>query len=130
MSTSKEYLNFLSEQLSSPDGIPYRMMMGEYLIYYRGKVAAYICGGRLLVRPVPSAIKMLPGAEYDSISEGGRKKLLRVDDVDNRELLTDLFIAMYDELPEAKPKKKKKADTDHLSDEQEFLRKDNHDKRN
>ena len=108
MSTSKEYLDFLLEQLSSLDGISHRMMMGEYLIYYRGKVAAYICDERFLVRPVESALKMLPDAEYDSISEGGRKKLLRVDDVDNRELLTNLFISMYDELPEPKPKKKKK----------------------
>ena len=108
MSTSKEYLSFLLDQLSSLDEISYRMMMGEYLIYYRGKVAAYICDDRFLVRPVPAAIKMLPDAEYDAISEGGRKKLLRVDDVDNRELLTDLFIAMYDELPEPKNKKKKK----------------------
>lgn len=107
MSTSKEYLSFILEQLSSLDEISYRMMMGEYLLYYRGKVAAYICDERFLVRPVPSAMKMLPDAEYDSISEGGRKKLLRVDDVDNRELLTDLFIAMYDELPEPKPKKRK-----------------------
>lgn len=106
MSTSKEYLNFVLEQLSSLDGISHRMMMGEYLIYYHGKLAAYICDGRFLVKPVPSAVKMLPDAEYDSISEGGKKKLLRVDDVDNRELLTELFVSMYDELPEPKPRKK------------------------
>ena len=108
MSTSKEYLKFLLDQLSSLDGISHRMMMGEYLIYYRGKVAAYICDERFLVRPVPSAIIMLPEAEYDSISEGGRKKLLRVDNVDDRELLTNLFIAMYEELPQPKPKAEKK----------------------
>lgn len=107
MPTSKEFLKFLSDQLSSLGGISCRMMMGEYLIYYRGKIAAYVCDGRLLVKPVPSAIKMLPGAEYDAIYEGGKKKLLRVDDVDNKELLTKLFTAMYDELPEPKPKKKK-----------------------
>ena len=107
MPTSKEFLKFLSDQLSSLDGISCRMVMGEYLIYYRGKIAAYVCDGRLLVKPVPSAIKMLPGAEYDAIYEGGKKKLLRVDDVDNKELLTKLFTAMYDELPEPKPKKKK-----------------------
>lgn len=107
MPTSKEFLSFLSDQLSSLDGISCRMMMGEYLIYYRGKIAAYVCDGRLLVKPVPSAIKMLPGAEYDAIYEGGKKKLLRVDDVDDKELLTKLFTAMYDELPEPKPKKKK-----------------------
>lgn len=106
MSTSKEYLSFLSEQLSSLDGISYRLMMGEYLIYYHGKVAAYVCDGRLLVKPVPSAVKMLANAEYDSMTAGGRKKLLRVDNIDNKELLTELFEAMYDELP--KPKKKNK----------------------
>lgn len=112
MSTSREYLSFLLDQLSSLDGISYRMMMGEYLIYYRGKVAAYICDERFLVKPVPSALKLLPDAEYDAISKGGRKKLLRVDDVDNRELLVNLFTAMYDELPEPKPKKKKQAKLD------------------
>ena len=106
MSTTKEYLSFLSEQLSSLDGISYRPMMGEYLVYYRGKIAAYVCDGRLLVRPTPSAVKMLPDAEYDSMTAGGRKKLLRVDNIDNRELLTELFEAMYDELP--KPKKSKR----------------------
>lgn len=107
MATSKEYMEFLMDQLSGLDDIYYRRMMGEYLIYYRGKVAAYICDERFLVRPVSSAVKLLPDAEYDSISEGGRKKLLRVDNVDNRELLTDLFVSIYDELPEPKTRKSK-----------------------
>lgn len=108
MSTSKDYLNFLLEQLSSLDGISHRMMMGEYLIYYRGKVAAYICDDRFLIRPVPSAVKMLPNAEYDSISEGGKKNYLRVDNVDDSKFLTDLFNSIYDELPFPKPKKVKR----------------------
>ncbi len=108
MSTSKDYLNFLLEQLSSLDGISHRMMMGEYLIYYRGKVAAYICDDRFLIRPVPSAVKMLPNAEYDSISEGGKKNYLRVDNVDDSKFLTDLFNSIYDELPFPKSKKVKR----------------------
>lgn len=104
MSTNKDYLNFVLDQLSSLEEITYRMMMGEYLIYYRGKIAAYICDDRLLVKPVPSAIKMLTNAEYDSISPGGRKKLLRVDNVDDSEFLTNLFYEMYDELPFPKSK--------------------------
>ncbi len=107
MATSKEYMEFLMEQLSSLDGVYYRRMMGEYLIYYKDKVAAYICDERFLVRPYQSAIKILPNSEYDAMAEGGRKKLLRVDDIDNRELLTDLFIAIYDELPVPKSKKRK-----------------------
>ena len=104
MSTNKDYLNFLLDQLSSLEGITHRMMMGEYLIYYRGKVVAYICDDRFLVKPVPSAIQMLPDAEYDSISQGGRKKLLRVDNVDDRNFLTNLLNSMYDELPFPKSK--------------------------
>lgn len=107
MATSKEYMDFLMEQLSELDGVYYRSMMGEYLIYYKEKVAAYICDERFLVRPVPSAIRLLPEAEYDSMTDGGRKKLLRVDDVDNRELLIDLFVSIYEELPEPKARKNK-----------------------
>ena len=104
MSTNKDYLNFLLDQLSSLEGITHRMMMGEYLIYYRGKVVAYICDDRFLVKPVPSAIQMLPDSEYDSMSQGGRKKLLRVDNVDDRNFLTNLLNSMYDELPFPKSK--------------------------
>ncbi len=102
MSTNKDYLNSLLDQLSSLEGITYRMMMGEYVIYFRGKVAAYVCDNRLLIKPVPAAINMLPYAEYDSISQGGRKKLLRIDNVDDRDFLTDLFNAIYDALPFSK----------------------------
>jgi len=107
MATSKEYMEFLMEQLSELNYIYYRKMMGEYIIYYKNKVTAYICDERFMVRPVPSAIKLLPNAEYDSMIEGGRKKLLRVDDVDNKELLVKLFESIYDELPAPKSKKKK-----------------------
>ena len=104
MATNKDYLDFLLEQLSSLEGITYRRMMGEYLIYYRGKVAAYVCDSRFLIKPVPSAVKMLPHAEYDSINPGGRKKLLRVDNVDDRDFLTNLLDAIYEELPFPKSK--------------------------
>ena len=104
MATNKDYLDFLLEQLSSLEGITYRRMMGEYLIYYRGKVAAYVCDSRFLIKPVPSAVKMLPHAEYDSINPGGRKKLLRVDNVDDRDFLTTLLDAIYEELPFPKSK--------------------------
>ena len=99
MATHKEYLLFLLDQLSSLEGITYRRMMGEYILYYRGKVAAYVCDDRLLVKPVPSAVRMLPQAPYDAICQGGRKKLLRVDSVDDGSFLVSLLQAMYHELP-------------------------------
>lgn len=104
MATSKGYLEFILEQLSGLDEITYRSMMGEYIIYYRGKIAAHICDDRLLVKPVKSAISLMPEASYETPYEGAKDMLL-VNEVDNKEFLTELFIAMYDELPV--PKKKK-----------------------
>lgn len=103
MATSKEYLNFILDQLSGLSDITYKQMMGEYIIYYQGKIAAYVCDDRLLVKPVPSAIKMMPEAKFESPYDGAKDMLL-VDNVDDKEFLTELFNAMYDEIP--KPKKK------------------------
>ena len=104
MATSKEYLAFILDQLSDVDGITHRQMMGEYIIYMNGKIAAYLCDDRLLVKPVPSAVQLMPNATYEPPYEGAKDMLL-VDNVDDRAFLKELFEAMYDELP--KPKKKK-----------------------
>lgn len=107
MSTTKEYLSYITEQLSGLDGISYRQMMGEYIIYYNEKIAAYLCDNRFLAKPVPSAVKMLPDAVYEPPYEGAKDMLL-VDNTDDSEFLKSLLIAMYDELPSPKPKKTKK----------------------
>ena len=104
MATSKEYLAFILDQLSDVDGITHRQMMGEYIIYMNGKIAAYLCDDRLLVKPVPSAVQLMPNATYEPPYEGAKDMLL-VDNVDDRAFLKELFEAMYDDLPN--PKKKK-----------------------
>ena len=106
MSSGKEYLRFILEQLSDLDEIRYRQMMGEYIIYYRGKIAAYICDDRLLVKPVDSAVRLIPNAVYEPPYEGAKDMIL-VENVDGRDFLTELFEAMYDELPMPKIKNKK-----------------------
>lgn len=105
MSSSKEYLNFIVEQLSDLEGISYRAMMGEYIIYYQGKIIGGIYDDRLLVKPTKSAKAYMPSACYE-LPYDGAKEMLLVDDVDNKEYLQGLFCAMYDELPMPKPKKK------------------------
>ncbi len=104
MPSNKEYLIFVLEQLTDLDGISYRGMMGEYILYFRGKVIGGIYDNRLLVKPVPSAIALTPKVTYGS-PYAGAKALLLVDDIDNKKFLCDLFRSMYDELPA--PKKKK-----------------------
>ena len=106
MASSKEYLDFVLEQLSELDDVTYRAMMGEYIIYYQGKIVGGIYDDRFLVKPVKSAIKLMPNAEYELPYEGAKEMLL-VDDVDNKEFMKDLLEAMYEELPAPKAKKKR-----------------------
>ena len=106
MASSKNYLQFVLEQLSELDEITYRTMMGEFIIYYRGKIVGGIYDDRLLVKPVKSAISYTPTAPYELPYEGAKQMLL-VDEVDNKNFLAGLFNAMYEELPAPKPKKKK-----------------------
>ena len=102
MASSKEYLDFILEQLSELEEISYRAMMGEYIIYYQGKIMGGIYDDRFLVKPVKTAIAYMPNVEYELPYEGAKEMLL-VDDVDNKEYLTGLFNSMYDELPAPKP---------------------------
>ncbi len=104
MASHKEYLDFILEQISELEEITYRTMMGEYIIYYRGKIVGGIYDDRLLVKPVKSAISLMPDANYELPYEGAKEMLL-VNDVDNKDFLTRLFNAMYNDLPA--PKKKK-----------------------
>ncbi|CUO23914.1 TfoX/Sxy family protein [Flavonifractor plautii] len=104
MASRKEYLDFILEQISELEEITYRAMMGEYIIYYRGKIVGGIYDDRLLVKPVKSAISLMPDANYELPYEGAKEMLL-VNDVDNKDFLTRLFNAMYNDLPA--PKKKK-----------------------
>ena len=104
MASSKGYLEFILEQLSELDDISYRAMMGEYIIYYRGRVVGGIYDDRFLVKPTKSAVAMMPNADMELPYEG-TKEMLLVDNVENRAFLRDLLEAMYDELPA--PKKKK-----------------------
>ena len=106
MASRKEYLNYILEQLSGLEEISHRAMMGEFILYYWGKIVGGIYDDRLLVKPVKSAVAYMPAARYELPYEGAKEMLL-VDEVDNKEFLTGLFNAMYDELPAPKPKKRK-----------------------
>ena len=106
MASSKEYLHFILEQLSGLDDISYRSMMGEYILYYRGKIVGGIYDDRLLVKKTKAALECRPAAVCDFPYEGAKEMLL-VDEVDNKEFLTKLFEAMYDELPLPKPRRRK-----------------------
>lgn len=100
MASSKEYLNFVLDQCG---GLSACAMMGEYVLYYGGKVVGGVYDNRLLVKPTKSTVALLQNAPRELPYEGAKEMLL-VEDIEDRELLKKMFEAMYEELPE--PKKK------------------------
>ncbi|MFK3619782.1 transcriptional regulator [Pasteurella multocida] len=106
MSSSKTYLQFILDQLTDLEDIQYRAMMGEFIIYYRQKMIGGIYDNRFLIKPVEPALAMISKPIYALPYEGGKRMLL-VEDVDNKAFLTKLITTMYDSLPEPKKKAKK-----------------------
>lgn len=106
MSTTKEFLQFVLDQLSGLDQITHRQMMGEYIIYYQGKIAAYVCDNRFLVKPVEAARALLLDAPLEPPYQGAKEMLL-VEDLEDKGALEALFQAMLPQLPAPKPKKPK-----------------------
>ena len=105
MASSKDYLDYILEQLSPLGDIEYKAMMGEYIIYYGGKIIGGIYDNRFLVKPTEAAREMMPDAAMELPYDGARGMLM-VDNVDNREFLCELVEAMYEELPPAKKKRR------------------------
>lgn len=106
MATTKEYLSFILESLSKAEGVNHRAMMGEYVIYYKDKVAGGIYDNRFLVKPVEAAKALMPNAEY-IIPYEGAKEMLLVDNLEDRDFLAELMEKMYPQLPETKKRKPK-----------------------
>lgn len=106
MASSREFLDYILEQLSDLDEITYRPMMGEFIIYYQGKTIGGIYDDRFLVKATKSAAAMMPDAERQLPYEGG-KEMLAVGNVDDRVFLKELLEAMYDELPVVKKRRGK-----------------------
>ena len=105
MPSSKDYLDFILEQLSDLEEVSWRAMMGEYVLYHRGKIFGGIYDDRFLIKPTRSARAMMPDAAME-VPCPGAKEMLLVDNVENRAFLRALIEAMHEELPA--PKKKKR----------------------
>ena len=104
MASTKEYLDYVLEQLRGLEDISWRPMMGEYVLYYQGKVIGGIYDDRFLLKPTASALKLVPQAAYALPYEGAKEML--VADIDDRELMEKLIPAIAEDLP-AKGKRKR-----------------------
>ena len=101
MASGRQYLEYILEQLSGLSGVSHRAMMGEFILYYGGKVIGGIYDDRLMVKPTASARALMPKASMEP-PYSGAKDMLVVDNVDDRELLKRLVVSVYEELPDVK----------------------------
>ena len=101
MASSKEYLDFILDQLSELEDVSHRAMMREYIIYYRGKVIGGIYDDRFLVKPTPSAVAMMPDAAME-LPYDGAKPMLLVDNLESKAFLRELICGIYKELDKRK----------------------------
>ena len=108
MATSKEFCDYVLENLRRIGEVSARKMMGEYLVYYRGKLIGGICDNCLFLKPTESVLRLMPDAERDYPYEGSKTQMVVVDDVENMERMAEVLNAMYEELPEPKKKTKRK----------------------
>lgn len=107
MASSKEYCGYILEQLRDADGVSARAMMGEYVIYCRGKVIGGIFDDRFLVKPTKSALELMPSAGYEIPYPGGKEMLL-AENVEDAEFMKKLAESVSDDLPAKKPKNVRK----------------------
>ena len=107
MAVSKEYHDYILENLQKAGEVTTRKMMGGYCVYYKGKLVGDICDNCLYFKPVESALQRLPDAERGYPYEGSKSLMIIVDDVEDTAFMSDVLQAMYQELPEPKTKKKK-----------------------
>ena len=107
MASSKEYLQFMEDQFSLPREVAFKPMMGEYILYFRDRIVGGIYDDRLLVKPVPAALALMPDAPREPPYPGAKEMLL-VEDVDNGDFLRELLLSMYDEIEPRKEKSKRK----------------------
>jgi len=105
MASSKEYLDFILDQLSELDEMSYRPMMGEYILYYRGKIIGGIYDNRLLLKPVKVVMEQLGQTRLEHPYEGAKEMIL-IEDLEDKSFLARLIRDMYEVLSAPKVKKK------------------------
>lgn len=105
MATTKEFHDYVLEQLQKAGDVTTRKMMGEYCVYFNGKLVGNLCDNTLFLKPTESALKLLPDAQREYPYEGSKSLMIIMDEPENTELLRSVLHSMYEELPA--PKKRK-----------------------
>lgn len=106
MASTKDFVEYVCEQLNCVGEISYKKMFGEYALYLDNKVIALVCDNQLFVKMTKAADELLVNPEIAAPYKGAKPYLL-ISDFENQILMKDLILKTWEELPFPKPKKKK-----------------------
>lgn len=112
MATTKEFHDYILENLQKVGLVTTRKMMGEYCVYFQGKMIGDICDNCLFLKPTASTLRLLPDAERAYPYEGSKTLMVVVEDVEDTALMKKVLEGMYGELPEPTKKKVKAKGTE------------------
>ncbi len=107
MASSKDFLDFVLDQINHAGEISAKMMFGEYGVYSDGKLFGLVCDNQLFIKPTEGGRKFIGDVVEAPPYEGAKLSFL-IENLENSDWLSELVRITVKELPEPKPKKKKK----------------------
>ena len=108
MASNQDFVNFVLEQIKCTGEISAKKMFGEYALYSDAKIFALICDDKLFIKPTASGRAFIGEVTEASPYEGAKPSFLIEEKVEDSDWLSELVRITVSELPEPKPKKKKK----------------------
>ena len=100
-----EFNEYVRDSFSKAGDIVIKSMMGEYLVYFSGKLIGDICGDELFLKRTPTSDRLLADSELRYPYEGSKTLMHVFDSFDDKALILELLNGMYAELPEKKSAK-------------------------
>lgn len=105
MATSKEYIDYVLECLNHIEGISVRQMFGDYGLYMFKRVMGFVCDDQVFLKVLPGSARVLGEDAPTGESYPGSKPYYLIEDLEDDEKMEQLFRALYQDVPEPKPKK-------------------------
>ncbi|NOY23789.1 MAG: TfoX/Sxy family protein [Acidobacteria bacterium] len=108
MASDQAFVEYIAEQIADECEISFRAMFGGYTFYSKGKVVALVCDGQLFVKPTNAGKEFIGDFVEAPAYPGAKPSLLIEEQIEDSEWLSELIAITEKELPNPKPKARKK----------------------
>jgi TfoX/Sxy family transcriptional regulator of competence genes len=108
MASDQKFVDFILDQIDIPGQVSCKKMFGEYGLYFDDKLFGLVCDNKLFIKPTLSGRKFIGEIIEAPPYPGAKPSFLISDKLDDRDWLKKLVRITVKELPEPKPKRKKK----------------------